>query len=90
MVADVAQCVHLDAAAKATAAALQEYIRRPGALPVYDTIRHTGVWRTLTVRTSGRTGQASCALDARGGWSQRRGIVVVCVLFYLSLPLRLT
>ena len=54
---EVGACALLDDTAKGVAAALQGYIRAPGALPPYDTIHHKGFWRTVTVRTSQRTGQ---------------------------------
>ncbi|GAB5031200.1 23s rrna (uracil-5-)-methyltransferase [Nannochloropsis oceanica] len=50
-------CVLLDPVTLRVAKALQAFVRRPGALPVYDQQKHEGVWRYVTVRRSQRTGQ---------------------------------
>lgn len=67
LVHEVGGCALLDDTAKGVAAALQEYVRAPGAPPPYDTINHGGVWRTATVRTSQRTGQCLAIIVAAPG-----------------------
>jgi len=74
-------CVLLDALTQRVVAALQAFIRRRGALPVYDQMTHEGVWRYVTVRTSSRTKQClvcvCAAIEKQGAdWAREQAALV--------------